>query len=673
MKENGNYWFHIPGFPVPSAARTANLLRPSAVALGLALAAGLAAAQSPDALHDLEALLGTEVEGASRQLESALDAPAVVSSINHAEANALGHRTLGDMLSLLPGIYIGTIRGYSTVGMRGLNPQGGVANSRLFMSVDGYHVNDAVYDQALPVWEFPIVADWIKRVELVSGPASSVYGGNALLGVVNAVTLEGRDAPGLRVRAGAGSWGTRDAVLNYGWNDGGNDLFVGLALNDSTGETLNDAALRSPATPDGRLAGQDGLRYRSLFLKWRVNEWRLSMASQERVKGMPVTPYAAMQGVPGNRYNDTYDYAELAWDGAWREDWRGTLRMNVSRSTATGRYMTGTVDAPVVKYDEGSGNWAAMDARLQWRGWINHELTMGAEARRMYNARQNVYDVEPYGVYLAKRSTQNQAALFAQDHWRLAERWSLTTGARVDQVQGYAAAFSPRLALVVRPNEHEAFKLLYGQGFRVPSLAERYYQDASGSQPSNPELQPERLRSVALAWERAVGERSRVSVHLYRDRMRELIEFMPVVGVESQYRNLSQVRTHGLDLEAQGLLDAGVQWRASVSLQSARSEEGRLANTPRWLSKGLLIVPLPQPCWSTALQWMSLGRRSDDVPARHTVDGVLRWEPQRDRSLSLRVQNLLDTASWDPSPPGVPLSRIPLERRRVSIDWQQAF
>ena len=656
-----------------SAALPANLLRPSAVVLWLALAAGPAAAQSPDALHDLEALLGTEVEGASRQLESALDAPAVVSSINRAEASALGHRTLGDMLSLLPGIYLGTIRGYSTVGMRGLNPQGGVNNSRLFMSVDGYHVNDAVYDQALPGWEFPLVADWIKRVELVSGPASSVYGGNALLGVVNAVTLEGRDAPGLRVRAGLGSWNTRDAVLNYGWHDAGKDLFVGLALNHTRGETLHDAALRSPNTPDGRLAGQDGMRYRSLFLKWRVAEWRLSVASQERVKDMPITPYSTMQGVPGTRFGDTYDYAELAWDGAWREDWRGTVRMNVSRSTAIGRYMTGTVEAPVVRYDEGSGNWAAVDARMQWRGWINHELTMGAEARRMFNARQYAYDVDPYSVYLTKSSTQNQAALFAQDHWRVAERWSLTTGARVDQVQGYAAAFSPRLALVARPNEHEAFKLLYGQGFRVPSLAERYYQDGSGSQAEHPELQPERLRSVALAWERAVGERSRVSVHLYRDRVRELIEFMPVVGVESQYRNLSQVRTRGLDLEAQGLLDGGVQWRASVSLQNATSEQSRLANSPRWLAKGLLIVPLLQPGWSTALQWMALGRRSDDVPTRTTVDGSLRWEPQPDRSLSLRVQNLFNTATWDPSPPVVPLTRIPRERRRLGIEWQQAF
>jgi iron complex outermembrane receptor protein len=671
--ENGNYWFQFFKHLVPLAALAVNLLRAGAAALCLGLASGLVAAQPTDALQDLEALLGTEVEGASRQLESALDAPAVVSAINRAEANVLGHWTLGDMLSLLPGIYIGTVRGYSTVGLRGLNPQGGVNNSRLFMSVDGYHVNDAVYDQALPAWEFPIVADWIKRVELVSGPASSVYGGNALLGVVNAVTLDGRDAPGLRLRAGLGSWNTRDAVLNYGGHDGGQDLFVGLALSRSDGETLHDPALRGPNTPDGRVAHQDGLRYRSLFLKWRVGEWRLSMASQERVKDMPITPYGTMLGVPGTGYTDTYDYAELAWDGAWNEDWRGAVRMNLSRSGSAGRYMTGTVDAPVLKLDNSSGNWAALDARTQWRGWINHELTLGAEGRHMYNARQRVYDVAPYHEYLSRRDSQNQTALYAQDHWRLAERWSLTLGARVDQVQGYDAAFSPRLALVARPNEHEAFKLLFGQGFRVPSLAERYYEDASGTPSDSPALQPERLRSVALAWERAVGARSRVSVHLYRDRMRELIEFLPVVGVVSQYRNVSQVRTHGLDLEAQGRLDGGVQWRASVSVQNASSEQGRLSNTPRWLSKGLLIVPLPRPGWLAAMQWMTLGRRCDDVPVRNTVDAVLRWEPLADRSLSLRAQNLFNATTWDSAPPGVPLSRIPRERRRLGIDWQQAF
>lgn len=667
--------------PVQSIALPVKFQRSAlAVALWSALGAGMAGApcamaqpgeaQPGEALQDLEALLVTEVEGPSRQLESALDAAAVVSFINRPESVALGHRTLADMLERLPGIYIGTTRAYSSVGMRGINRQGDL-NKRLLMSIDGYRVNDPANNQAQPTWEFPIVADWVKRLELVSGPASSVYGGNALLGVVNAVTVDGRDVPGLHVRAGLGSWSTRDAVLNYGWHERGSDLFVGLALRQTEGETLQNDILRGPAAPDGRVSGLDGMRYHSLFVKWRQDGLRVSLATHERVKELPVTPYGTMPGVPGTNFTDRYSYAELAWDGSWVGDWRPAVRMYLVRSGVYGRDMMGTLEAPVVRHEDGSGNGSGADTRLQWRGWINHELTLGAEVRRIYNALQTKYDENPYKVDLNWWTSQNQGALYAQDHWRLAERWSLTTGARVDRVQGYPSAFSPRLALVMRPNEYEAFKLLYGQGFRVPSLSERAFENGDDSVAGSM-LKPERLRSVALAWERAVGARSRVAVHVYRDRIREFIDFQPTGGLPSPYVNLNHVRTRGVDLDAQGVFDGGVQWRANVTGQSSSSEQGTLSNTPRWLSKGHVIVPLPRPNWSAALQWTALGRRSESVPTRATFDGLLRWEPRPNASLSLRAANLFNAQTWDPADLPV-LPRYPRERRSVGIEWQQAL
>jgi iron complex outermembrane receptor protein len=207
----------------------------------------------------------------------------------------------------------------------------------------------------------------------------------------------------------------------------------------------------------------------------------------------------------------------------------------------------------------------------------------------------------------------------------------------------------------------------------VPNLAERYYDDGGLSQIANPALQPERVRSVALAWERAVGARSRVALHLYRDRLHELIDFVPESAQVSQYRNLSQVRSRGLDLEAQGLLDAGVQWRVAASLQDAESDLGTLSNTPRWIFKGHLLAPLPRPAWSAALQWQALGRRAPDVPALATLDAVLRWTPRPGGTLSLRALNVFDARTWDPASPDAALARIPRERRRAELDWQQAF
>ena len=636
-----------------------------------ALAGGSAwAGHAAAALQDLEALLDTEVEGASRMLESALDAPAMVSTLHRAETAVLGHRTVGEMLERLPGIYLGSTRDYGRVGLRGFSRPGDY-NARLLMSIDGYRVNDALYDQALPGWEFPIVADWIKRLELVSGPASSVYGSNALLGVVNAVTLDGADAPGPRLRVGAGSFGMREAVLNYGWHDGDADLFAGLALHHDDGETLQDPALARPGAPDGRVAGLDGTRYRSLFLKWRQGAWRLSLASQERVKDSATASYGTLPGIAGNRYTDRYDLAELAWDGAWHESWRASTRLSLSSSRFQGDYMYGEPDAPVPNRDQVNGRWVGADLRLQWRGWLNHQLTLGVEGRHVFDAVQRNFDVDSGATYLSRRDAQSRAALYAQDQWRLAEHWALTGGVRADRVQDHGTTLSPRLALVWRPSAPQAFKLLYGQGFRVPNLAERFYDDGGASQVANPGLRPEHIGTVALAWEHSVGTHGRLALNLYRDQLRDLIDL--VAAELPQYRNVSRLRTRGLDVEGEWRPAAGWQLRGSVTLQQVRDSQGQQGDAPRWIAKGHVLAPLA-PQWSAGLQLQALGRRSPLLPAQGTLDAMLQWQPAPRQALWLRALNLTDARTWDPAPAlEVQLARIPRERRRFELAWQQAF
>lgn len=640
----------------------------AATVTATARATAAAADAGADALADLEALLGTQVQGASRQVENALDAPAVVSTLERQESQALGHRTVADMLQRLPGIQLGTDRGYGRVGLRGVSRPGDY-NSRLLMSIDGYRVNDALWDQALPGYEFPIVADWVKRLELVSGPASSIYGSNALLGVVNAVTVDGADLPGARLRAGLGTQATRDAVLSWGGRDDRGDLFVGLALHGSAGQAVQDAALVSPAAPDGRV-GFDDTRYRSLFVKWHRGPWRLSLVSQQRDKDVPIAPYGTVVGLPVN-YRDRYDYAEAAWDGPWQGDWRASARASLSRSGFKGRYASGDAAQPLFNRDDVHAHWAGAQAQWQWRGWINHQLTVGLDARQVLGALQRNFDEAPAATYLDRRDRLSQGALYLQDQWRLAERWALTGGLRADRVQGFRTALSPRLALVMRPDEHQAVKLLFGRGFRVPNLSERFYDDAGASQVANPGLQPERIRSLALAWER-VSARGRLAATLYRDRLTGLIDLVTPDEELARYVNRSGVRSRGLELDATWLPGAGWQLRASVSLQDTRDERGRLDDAPRWLAKGHALAPLA-PQWSSGLQWQAQGRRSALLPTQASADAVLRWQPEPARSLTLSVRNLTDAAWWDPATGGTPLARVPWEGRRLMLDWRQAF
>lgn len=266
----------------------------------LALSPAAHAAPAPDASDDkaLEALLNREVQGPSRYAQSLMDAPASVSVLERKESDALGHQTVGDQLARLPGVYLSNSRTYSAIGLRGFSRPGDY-NSRVLMAVDGQRVNEAIFDQGLPQLEFPIVAEWVQRVELVRGPGSSVYGSNALLGVVNVVTLDGADAPGLTTQASAGQHGLRRVEMHYGAADGsGRDLFVGVNLLSTAGENLY---LPELGTPGGWVRGLDGEQQAALLVKYRDGPWRLSLNAVRRDKDAATAPYGTEPGVAGTR------------------------------------------------------------------------------------------------------------------------------------------------------------------------------------------------------------------------------------------------------------------------------------------------------------------------------------------------------------------------------------
>lgn len=628
-------------------------------------------------------MLGTEIEGASRHAEKSLDAPANVSVIGRAEASALGHTTLADMLSRLPGTYVTTSRTYSSVGLRGLNRPGDY-NTRILMAIDGYRVNDALFDQALPEYEFPILADWIKRLELVSGSASSVYGGNALLGVVNAVTMDGADAPGLGLRA---NWSqARSARLTgqYGWHEGDSDLFVGVALHDLAGETLRLPELDGLATPGGVMAGLDATRYHSLMAKLRQGAWRTTFIAQAREKDAATAPYGTLPGVSGTRYRDGYAYVETAYEGSWRDDWRPTARFNLSRASFRGRYVyddgNGTRrmtpgQATTINRDYAAVNWAGFDARLHWRGWINHTLVAGVELRRTLRAAQRNFDESPARSYLDRVDRQTLSGLYLQDQIRLSERWLATVGARLDHVGGFDPELSPRVALVWRPGPNEAVKLMAGKAFRAPNLNERFYEDGGVSQVPNPQLGPERISTLELAWERPVGHDARLTLSAYRYWLRGLIDFVPMDDVVSRYENLSRGNSTGVDIDYEQRLASRWQWRSTLSLARVRINGQPTTNSPRWLYKGHLFGPLDAQ-WSVGAQWQAIARREGErgpVPSYATVDLVLRRAIGPGSSLALVVHNVADRATWDPATLDTALQRVPRERRRVALDLRVAY
>jgi len=142
---------------------------------------------------------------ASKHAQKVTEAPSSVTVIQADEIKKYGYRSLGEILSSVAGLFVRTDRTYALLGIRGFG-QPGDFNSRFLLLVDGHRVNAAVNDIALIDNGFIVDVDLIERVEIVRGPGSSLYGDNAILGVINVITRRGHDFNGPEASGSVGEF-----------------------------------------------------------------------------------------------------------------------------------------------------------------------------------------------------------------------------------------------------------------------------------------------------------------------------------------------------------------------------------------------------------------------------------------------------------------------------------
>lgn len=181
---------------------------------------GLGAAETvpAPALPDLrqlsfEELLNLEVSVASRSEQRLTDTAAAVSVLTGDDIRRSGVTHLAEALRLVPGVQVARLSGHKwAISIRGFN---GVFANKLLVLVDGRSVYTPLFSGTL--WEYQdVVLESIDRVEVVRGPGASVWGANAVNGVINIITKSARDSHGSQVSVGGGTIDRFTASASHG-------------------------------------------------------------------------------------------------------------------------------------------------------------------------------------------------------------------------------------------------------------------------------------------------------------------------------------------------------------------------------------------------------------------------------------------------------------------------
>lgn len=552
---------------------------PPAAALSAALFPVLAAgAESPASLspHELDPVVVT----ATATARLASDAPASIEVITREQLDLRPVLDLSDALRGSPGI---TLTGTGLGGRRGIRIRGMDPEYTLVL-LDGRRVNaasDAIAHADFDLGWLPAVA--IERIEVVRGPMSSLYGSEALGGVVNVITRKATDAwhGQFNYNGGTVAGGQGGGTTQTGFYAGG-ALVPGTLGLSVFGEHRDKEATVDPDDP--RLSDQEGRQANTsnVMLTWTPDaSQRIDLSHlhghERRWR------HALQSGTPNYVYENVDRIARAQTTLGYRGDWDWSqVQANAYRSSLDrdNHRSQGEPTRPQHLTDD------LADARVTFGLGARHRLTAGGEWRRE--------QLDDSAAALSGHVQAIQTGLFVQDEIAITDMLSLVLGDRGDHHPRYGWHHSPRAYAVWHVSETFSVKGGGGSGFKAPSLKQlssEYSAVGGGGRftiVGNPALQPERDTSYELSAGWDSGDWS-LRATVFRNELNDLIQTVCVrdCGLRGRelrhYTNVARARIEGAELVGHWELPAALSLDANYSWTHARdlSADAPLTERPR--------------------------------------------------------------------------------------------
>lgn len=600
-----------------------------------------------------EQLLEMRVYSASRFEQPISEAPSVASIITADEIRVHGWRTLADALGSIRGLYVTGDRNFEYLGARGfLRP--GDYNSRFLLLVDGYRVNDGVYDNAPLGEDFPLDLGLVERIEYIPGPGSSIYGSSAFFGVINVITKSAAELLGPRADIQVGSYGTHAAQFSHGWQTAGNARFL-LAASalHADGTDIYFPEFDTPENNSGVARNLDHEKSRRVSFKAELGDFTLLALHAERDKSIPTASFQQRFNDPRSQTSDLQSHLRLGYQRAVDDRTSLSGQLYWGRHDYVGDY---AYDEPPegLNRDGDRSRWWGADVRLTSTAVDRHKLVAGLEYRHDYQQDQYNYEVRPHETYLDDQRSQRQMAFYLQDELTLRDDVLVNLGLRYDAMETMGSRLSPRLAVIYRATPQTTIKSIFGSAFRAPNSYERYYAvEGPGGQRSNPDLKSERIKSAEIALEHQFSSYSRASASVFHNDVSNLISQTIDADGALVFRNLDAVRAYGVEVEYQLMHSRHTRLQTSYSWQQSRDvRSGRTpVNSPRHLAKLKLSTRLA-PGLQAGLEARYASSRATlagSAASYWLVHSSLVYAASPDLDISIRVSNLLDKRYFDPA------------------------
>ncbi|WP_319586938.1 TonB-dependent receptor [uncultured Desulfobulbus sp.] len=610
---------------------------------------------------DIGQLMNITVTSVAKKAQPLSDAAAAVFVITQEDIRRSGVTTIPDALAMAPGLQVAKISASKwSVSSRGF---AGFTSNKLLVLMDGRSVYSPAYGGTFWDTQNTLLED-IDRIEVIRGPGGTLWGANAVNGVINIITKKAEDTQGGLVRVGAGTQETFSSAARYGSKIG--ETTYGrlyLTYDDHASNILKETGTDAdddwqPAQGGFRMDGKPGTG----------KEWTLQGDLYENSGNQLVFPYWTSESFLPSALFDEIDSKGGNLLGRWHQE------------LGNGRALTFKAYYDYVQRDEAIYRieFDTIDLDLQYETKLGQRqaLTMGAGYRSVQGSFEPTFQ-----VFLPDRNDSLYSAFLQDEINLLADRLWLTLGSKYEQNDYTGKEWQPSAKLLWKPVEHHSYWVSASRAVRTPAILDQYGRVAIARFPQpylaggigtvalvgNPQFDSEIVNAYEAGYRWQATENLSFDLALFYNDYDEIYTVMPsatTAGVDNTFVNAQQGSGRGFELAADwkatswlsfvltySYLELDLTSDALVGSQTGSElVEGSSPQHQASLRSSIALAP----DWRLNL-WL---RYVDDISGRNSADLLgaavpldayclfdanLIWTPNKNLEVMLAGQNLTNS------------------------------
>jgi vitamin B12 transporter len=523
-------------------------------------------------------ILDQPVYAPFRREATVRDSSRPVYVVNREQIEAQGARTIQEALKYLPGVLSdgtagGQLGALSSQFIRGGN------SAQVLILLDGRPINDVGFFGGFDLSNF--TTDDVERIELLPGGGSTLYGSDALGGVINIVTRSPSAEPEVTVQAAAGSFGlneqaiqTRGTIGDLGWTLGysrvqaDNDFPFEIDRIDLEDRRENADVLYNNLnlSLQGQLNDRNTLSFGALYLTKQFGVAGGVPIPDSIGEFNTLTPAA-------EQYTD-----EVLLDLVWRSQ-LGSGDDSLLTSRVYADFLSYNFNNPDPNTfgtrDDVDRRVLGVQVQHNWQFAENQTLTYGFDYRNT-QSRNTTFTYGSDTTAVNYDGNISQGALFTRYEVNFTPDFSVNLGLRQDFNSLANGSFtSPIVGARLALSPSTTLRANYARSFRAPQIS-NLEGLAAFNVVGNPDLQPETGNSFDIGVDQQLGEIGLLRLTFFRNQIDNLINFS--FGSPSTYENIGRVETLGVEADLNLQLARHVCAFANYTLNDPRIVRDRNAD-----------------------------------------------------------------------------------------------